>query len=365
MRLRIWSSTSLPSTSSRSRSASSSRRCSSAASRSARRASVAAALSRGLQLGGQPSPLLGRERQLEHALHLAQALVARGLLRLALDRADLAADLAEHVAHAHQVLLGALQLALGLDPARLVLADAGRLLDQAAALLGLGRDDLRDAPLLDDGVALGADPRVAEEVEHVAQAHRRLVDQVLGLAVAVETARDLDLRVLGELGRREAVAVVEAEHDLREADRGARFAAREDHVLHALAAQAARGLLAHRPADGVDHVRLAAAVRPDDGGDAGLEGEGRLVDEALESRDLERLDAQPTPISRDCPARVHTAGGATYTVVSGATCGGWAGCTPTRRRWQLLARSRPPTCGPAAHAPAAATGSSAAPYWRR
>ena len=47
-----------------------------------------------------------RWRARGRADRLAQALVARGLLRLALDRGDLAADLAEHVGHAQQVLLG-------------------------------------------------------------------------------------------------------------------------------------------------------------------------------------------------------------------------------------------------------------------
>ena len=105
-------------------------------------------------------------------------------------------------------------LRLGLAPARLVLADPGRLLDQRAALLGLRRHDLGDLALLHDRVALGADAGVAEEVLHVAQAARGAVEQVLGLPGPEQPARDLDLRVGRERGRRGAVAVVERERDL-------------------------------------------------------------------------------------------------------------------------------------------------------
>ena len=92
-----------------------------------------------LQLGA----LVLRERQFEDAQRLLQALVLRGLLGLALERADLALDLAEHVVHAEQVLLRRLHLALRLAAARLELADAGGFLDQDAPLVGLGRHDSR------------------------------------------------------------------------------------------------------------------------------------------------------------------------------------------------------------------------------
>jgi hypothetical protein len=68
--------------------------------------------------------------------------------------------------------------------------------------------------LLDDRIALGPDPGVAEEVLHVAQPAGGAVDQVLRLAGAVEAARDPDLVVAGELGGTGAVAVLEAEDDL-------------------------------------------------------------------------------------------------------------------------------------------------------
>src|SRR5262249_6966791 len=73
----------------------------------------------------------------------------------------------------------------------------------------------------------------------------------------------------------------------------ARLGAGEDDVLHALAAQPTRRLLAHAPAHRIDHVGLAAPVGADDCGDAGPEAEHRTVDERLEAADLEGLDSQP------------------------------------------------------------------------
>ena len=79
------------------------------------------------------------------------------------------------------------------------------------------------------------------------------------------------------------VGVVEHELDLGRAARLHAVAAAEDHVLHRLAADRERRLLAHRPQHGVGDVRLARAVGPDDHGDAGRELQPRAVGERLEA----------------------------------------------------------------------------------
>ena len=58
--------------------------------------------------------------------------------------------------------------------------------------------------------------------------------------------------------------------------------AREDHVLHAVAAHHARAVLAHHPAQRLEQVRLAAAVRADHAGQPRIDHELGRVDEALE-----------------------------------------------------------------------------------
>src|SRR6185369_11106857 len=84
---------------------------------------------------------------------------------------------------------------------RLELRDARRFLDDRAAILRTRADDLADAALLDDRVRLRADAGTEEEVGDVAQAARRLVDEVLARAVAIEPARDRDFRVAREVER--------------------------------------------------------------------------------------------------------------------------------------------------------------------
>ncbi len=84
------------------------------------------------------------------------------------------------------------------------------------------------------------------------------------------------------------LGVDKGERDLGHAGGFAVAGAGEDDVFHLEAAQALGGLLAEHPGDGVGDVGLAAAVGPDDGGDA-LAGELDLgaVAEGLEAEDLE------------------------------------------------------------------------------
>ena len=119
------------------------------------------------------------------------------------------------------------------------------------------------------------------------QATRRAVDEVLGLARAEVAPRDQDLaqrspapaggprpahrpRPARRSAARSQVLVValEQQRHLRHAERPVVGVAGEDDVLHRGAAEMLRALLAEHPADRVDDVRLAAAVRADDRGDA-------------------------------------------------------------------------------------------------
>ena len=118
----------------------------------------------------------------------------------------------------------------------------------------------------------------------VAQAALLGFDEVLALARPVEPPGD---RHLLPLVGQAPVGVVEDEGDLGEARRLAPGRAREDHVLHPLAAQRLGAHVAERPLDGVDDVALAAAVRADDGRDAVAELEHGPVAEGLEALQLE------------------------------------------------------------------------------
>ena len=161
-----------------------------------------------------------------------------------------------------------------------MLEDAGGLLDEAAALLGRGRQDGVELALADDHVHLAADAGVGEQLLDVEQAAGLAVDRVLGAAVAEHGPRDRDL---GVVDRQRAVGVVDGEDDLGAAQRRAAGGAGEDDVLHLAAAQRLGALLAHDPGEGVDDVGLAGAVGPDDAGDARLEAQGGRRREGLEA----------------------------------------------------------------------------------
>jgi hypothetical protein len=121
-----------------------------------------------------------------------------------------------------------------------------------------------------------AEAGAPEQVLDVAQAHRRVVEQVVALAGAGEPAGDHDLLVRD---REVAIGVVEVERDLGHVHGLAVGGALEDHVLHLAAAEQPGGLLAQDPAHGVGHIRLAAPVGAHDGGHAGFERQGDGVRE--------------------------------------------------------------------------------------
>jgi hypothetical protein len=238
-----------------------------------------------LGLRGERGVIRRHERQRELALLVLEHLVLLRLLGLALQRVELALDLVHDVAHAHEVLARALELGLRLVALLLVARDARRLFDEDAALVGLGGEDVVELVLVHDrvGARVGAGP--GEDVEDVAQAGDALVEVVLALARAVESATHRDLAVWQ--GHRPVVAEVEL--DLGHPDGLARLRAVEDQVFHPLPAQGLRRLLAERPADRFRDVRLAAAVGTDDGRDARQDLDDALLAERLEAVDGNRF----------------------------------------------------------------------------
>ena len=177
-----------------------------------------------------------------------------------------------------------------------------------AAVLRLRRKNLPDAPLLDDGVAFRTEAAAHEDVLDVAQARLAAINEVFAFAGAEEAAGDGDFAGLragvvdgvdlvglggfdvhdfgsgigggrgvrresgrlggGEQGRFLGEGVDEHHGDRGHTDGFARFGAGEDDVFHAGAAQAAGGLLAEDPADGIAEIGFTTAIGADDGGDA-------------------------------------------------------------------------------------------------
>jgi hypothetical protein len=84
-------------------------------------------------------------------------------------------------------------------------------------------------------------------------------------------------------------AIGESQRNLGEANGLATLAAIENHICHLIAAQRFRRLLAEYPANGIEHVRLSATVRSDNGSDAFVKIKKRFVGERFKAEQLERL----------------------------------------------------------------------------
>ena len=141
-----------------------------------------------------------------------------------------------------------------------------------------------DLALFDDAVGAVRHADVGQQVADVAQAAGLPIDEVFAFAAAIDAAGDLDL---GGVVVEDAGAIVEDQRRFGGVRCTAGTRTAEDDVGHLLAAKGFDALGAEDPLDGVDDVRLARAVRPDDDGDAGRELEPGPLREALETVEFE------------------------------------------------------------------------------
>ena len=231
---------------------------------------------------------VGPEGNFQRLAPGAQLEEALGLFALLFQRADPSLQLAEDVPQTLEVLGRCGQTALGLVPAVAVLGDAAGLLEDLAALAALCGDDLRDAALPDDGVAIPADAGIQQQLVDVFEAADLTVDGVFALAGAVVFAAD-DGLIGVDVQRVGAVVQCQTNHGKAHGPPAAGTA--KDDVLHlAGSAKLAGAGLAQHPPHRVRQVRLARAVGADDAGDALVEPYPDLVRKALEALDLQFLE---------------------------------------------------------------------------
>ena len=212
--------------------------------------------------------------------------ILAGLLRLPLQRADLALELGEDVRHTREVRFLVTELLLGEGLPALELHDADRLIEEVTTLLRLTGEDLVDLALSDDGVAVLTDTGIVEKLVDVLQTTLGAVQHVLGLARAVETTGNCHLVVVDI---QDTVGIIEGDRHEGGALRAAKLRAGEDDVLHGASTQLLHLLLTEYPAYRVGDVRLTGAVRADDARDALTEIQDRLVRKGLEALNLNRF----------------------------------------------------------------------------
>ncbi len=169
--------------------------------------------------------------------------------------------------------------------------------EDAATVLRLGGDQFADLALTHQGRAVGAGRGVGEQQLHVARPHLLAVDAIGRAAPALDTARHLQHGAVGKGLGRSLAGIVDGQLDLGVVARRTARGAGEDHVLHALAAHGLGRVGAHDPAQAFQHVRLAAAVRPDDAGQPGLDLHLGRVDEGFEADEPEALELHRVGVS--------------------------------------------------------------------
>jgi hypothetical protein len=223
----------------------------------------------------------------QHGLGLAHLggdlAVADGLARLLLQSVDLAGELSDYVLDAGKVGFGRPEPQFRLMAAGMQAGDAGGVFQHAAALLGLGLNDLADLALVHQRRRTRAGGGIREQDLHVTGAHVAAVDAIDGTCLALDPARDFQDLAVVHRRRRRAVGVVDRHDHFGMVTRRTGTGTGENHRVHVGRAQRFVRGLAHCPAQRFHQVRFAAAVRPDHAGEAGLDHEVGGFNERLET----------------------------------------------------------------------------------
>ena len=165
-----------------------------------------------LGVGGAPAQMEQHRLGLAH-LRRDRA-VADRLLGLLLEPVDLRGELPDHVFEPQQIGFRALEPQFRLMAAGVQAGDAGGFFQHAAALLGLGLDDLADTALMHQRRRTGAGRGIGEHDLHVAGAHLAAVDAVAGTGLALDAAGDFQGLLVVELRRRRARGIVDGNRHL-------------------------------------------------------------------------------------------------------------------------------------------------------
>ena len=247
-----------------------------------------------------PVDAVGPEGNFQRPALVPQSKELLGLGALFFQRADTGFQFAEDVPQPLQILRRSGQAPFGLVFAVAVLGDAAGFLKNFPALGALGRHDLRNAALPDDGIAVAADAGIQQQFVNILQAADLAVDAVLALAGAVVFAADHGLVGVQIKG---VGAVVQRQAHLCKAHGSPAAGAAEDDVFHLPgSAQLAGAGLAQHPPHRVRQVRLAGTVGPDHAGHALVKGDLDFVREALEPLNFQFLEYHPLTFPSKRPA---------------------------------------------------------------
>ena len=265
---------------------------------------------RDCRLGGELGfgPASMEQAALDAADLLGQLTIALGRTRLSPQLCGALFLIAEDLRQPGEIGLGRAQLLLGILAARVQPGNARRLFKQETPFDRFGSDHRADFALADERRRMRAGGGIGEQQGDVLGAHVTPVDPVGGARATLNPASDFAFAPAAFLGR----IALEQDRDFREIARRPRRSPGEDHVVHAPAAQRLRAGFPHGPADRLEEVGFAAAVRPDNAGQARFNAKFGWLDEALEAAELEPADSQrllPSPTLTSSPGAALTGGG--------------------------------------------------------
>ena len=146
-----------------------------------------------------------------------QLLITQGLGGLILERIALLGNFAQQILNALEVLGRGFQPPQRLGALQAKAADIRGLFDQITNVFGLGLDDVLDAALADDGVAMAGQTGIHEYVGHVFETAFDVVDGVAALAGAIEPSGHRNGLETGHAGGPVAAIAAELQADARHA----------------------------------------------------------------------------------------------------------------------------------------------------
>ena len=120
------------------------------------------------------------------------------LSRLALERANLPLYFAHQVRHPQQILLGVFEFPEGFFLLRLVFGNPGRFFENHPPILRFAGENLRNVPLGHNTVTCPPHAGAHEQLLHIFQPARRLIDKIFTASISENSPCDRHL-VIGHL----------------------------------------------------------------------------------------------------------------------------------------------------------------------
>jgi len=159
------------------------------------------------------------------------------------------------------------------------------LFQDLAHVLGLGVQDTIDLPLLDHRIAAAAETGGREKADDILQTTGFFIDEIFPLAVDIKATGQGDFCFMAIFGRTEValILVIKDQRNFSHAQRFPFFGTGKNNVGGHITAKVLGVLLTHDPADGINHIRLAGTIRPDDSCDSVIEVQCDFVGKRLET----------------------------------------------------------------------------------